>query len=127
MRSKLLELGIYGQDLEDIIVSLIEENVLNEERFARSYARGKFSIKHWGRNKIKQALKMRQVSDYCIRKGMEEINETDYEETLVNILLKRKNKLKETDVYLQKKKLAEYAIRNGYETELIWEKLNSLK
>jgi regulatory protein len=78
VRSKLLDLGIYGDDLEDIIVALIEDNFLNEERYARSYARGKFRIKQWGRLRIRRELKFRKISDYCIRKAMEEIDENDY-------------------------------------------------
>ncbi len=78
VRSKLLDLGIYGDELEEIIAELITDNFLNEERFARSYARGKFNIKKWGRHRIKQELKRRQITDYCLRKAMEEIEETDY-------------------------------------------------
>ena len=72
VRSKLLNMGVYSDWREEIIVQLIEENFLNEERFARSFARGKFRIKQWGRNRIRQELKKRKISDYCVRKAMEE-------------------------------------------------------
>ena len=88
VRSKLLDLGIYGDDLEEIISDLISENFLNEERYARSYARGKFRIKRWGRMRIQQELKQRKISAYCLRKAMEEIEEEEYEQTLRTILEK---------------------------------------
>ena len=77
VRTRLLDMGVYADWLEEIIVQLIEENFLNEERFARSFARGKFRIKQWGRNRIRQELKKRNISAYCIRMAMEEIEEQD--------------------------------------------------
>ena len=71
VRTRLLDMGVYADWLEEIIVQLIEENFLNEERFARSFARGKFRIKQWGRNRIRQELKKRNISAYCIRMAME--------------------------------------------------------
>ena len=89
VRTKLLSLGIYGDDLEEIIVELIGENYLNEERFARSYARGKFRFKCWGRIRITQELKSRRISDYLIRKALEEIDETEYRQALYDLLDKK--------------------------------------
>jgi len=120
VRSKLLDLKIYGDDLEDIIVQLIEENFLNEERFARSYARGKFRIKNWGRTRILQELKRRKISAYCIKKAMEEIEEEDYEQTLLKLLEKKRKQLKEKKPFILKGKLAKYLIGKGYESGLVW-------
>lgn len=119
VRTKLIELGIYGDDLEEIIVSLIGDNFLNEERFAKSYARGKFRIKHWGRNRIRRELKLRKISDYCIRKAMEEIREDDYLDVLKLVMRKKNNLMKEADPYKRKNKLFQYAISRGFETEVI--------
>ena len=94
VRQKLLELSVYGDTLEEIIAELIADNYLNEERFARSYARGKFRTKAWGRNRIKQELKMRRVSEYCIRKGLEEIEEDDYLATLEKVIHKKLEELR---------------------------------
>lgn len=124
VRNKLLDLGIYGDDLEDIIVELISENFLNEERFARSYARGKFRIKRWGRVRIRQELKKRRISAYCIKKGMEELEEEDYEGTLRQLIEKRQEREKETNAYKKKVKIAQYFIRKGYESFLVWGILN---
>ncbi len=123
VRSKLLELGIYGDDLEDIIASLINENFLNEERYARSFARGKFRMKQWGRSRIRSELKMREISDYCIRKALEEIEESEYLDTLRSILKKRAGQINATEGFSQKHKLAQYALSRGFEAELVWEVL----
>jgi regulatory protein len=124
VRTKLIELGCYGQDLEDVMASLIEEKFLDEERFARSFARGKFRMKQWGRNRILQELKQRQISDYCIRKAMEEINEQDYLKTLKEVLEKRAGQIAEVDDFARKGKLAQYAMSRGFEGEIVWQVLS---
>lgn len=120
VRSKLIELGIYGDALEEIMAELIREDFLNEERFARSFARGKFNLKQWGRLRIRRELKMRDVSDYCIRKAMEEIDETEYLRTIKGLLAKKANVMTETDAFKKNQKLVQYAMRRGFEPELIW-------
>ena len=82
VRTKLLSLKVYGDGLEEIINQLISEDFLNEERFAKAYAGGKFRMKKWGRGKIIQGLKARKISDYCIKQGMSEIPEEDYQKFL---------------------------------------------
>ena len=124
VRSKLLDLGIYGDDLEEVISELIQENFLNEERFARSFARGKFRIKKFGRNRIKQELKMRAVSAYCIRKAMTEIEEDEYLKTLSEVIDKKFNSIREENDFTRKGKVAKYAISRGFESKLVWELLN---
>ena len=126
VRSKLLNMGVYNDWREEIIVQLIEENFLNEERFARAFARGKFRIKQWGRNRIRQELKKRKISDYCVRKAMEEIEEEDYRHTLEAALMKKNISLKEEDPYQRKSKLARYAISRGFESELAWQLINEM-
>lgn len=126
VRSKLLNMGVYSDWREEIIVQLIEENFLNEERFARSFARGKFRIKQWGRNRIRQELKKRKISDYCVRKAMEEIEEADYRSTLETALVKKNISLDEEDAYQRKAKLARYAVSRGFESELAWQLINDM-
>ena len=126
VRSKLLNMGVYSDWREEIIVQLIEENFLNEERFARSFARGKFRIKQWGRNRIRQELKKRKISDYCVRKAMEEIEEADYRSTLETALVKKNISLHEEDAYQRKAKLARYAVSRGFESELAWQLINDM-
>ncbi|NUO00752.1 MAG: RecX family transcriptional regulator [Saprospiraceae bacterium] len=125
VRSKLLELGVYGDDLGEIMVLLIEEDFLNEERFARSYARGKFRIKQWGRVRIRQELKRRQLSEYCIKAAFSEIDETEYWDTLCKLLAKQQNLLKGGDERTRRDKLFRHALQKGYEAELILEALEA--
>ncbi len=127
VRSKLLDLGIYGDDLEEVMVDLIQENFLNEERYARSFARGKFRMKRWGRIRIQRELKMRDISDYCLRKAMTEIEEGEYQKVLSEILKKKEKQLKEKNEFARKNKLAQYAIGRGFESNLVWEAINENK
>ena len=126
VRAKLLSLKIYGDDLEEIMTELISDNFLNEERFARSFARGKFRIKKWGKIKIEQALKQRTISSYCIQQAMQEIDEEGYVEGLKALIEKKKNTEKEENKFKLKNKLAQYAIRRGFETQLVWQILNEI-
>ena len=127
VRTKLITLGIYGDDLEEIIVELIADNFLNEERFARSYARGKFRMRRWGRVRILNELKFRKITDYCIRKAMTEIEEEDYLETLIEVLEKKKLQVKEKDTFKANNKIAKYAISRGFETGLVWDTVKNLE
>lgn len=121
VRTRLLEYQVYGDDLEQIIAELIEERFLDEERFAKSYARGKFRIKKWGKLKIQRELKSKRISEYCIKKGMAEIDLEDYYTTLKELVQKKDGTLRETDYYKRRQKLTEYAMRRGFEYDLISE------
>lgn len=128
VRSKLIELNVYGDDLEQTLGVLIEENYLNEERFARALARGKFSLKKWGRVKIKQALKQHRISDYCIRKGLEEIEEERYQKTFNALAEQKWEALRgEKNRFVKMHKLQQFLLYKGYESEYIHEFLNQEK
>ncbi len=120
VRTKLLSLKIYGNDLEEVINTLIEENFLNEERFARSFAGGKFRVKKWGKQKILRELKLRKISDYCIRKAMEEIPDDDYDKTLRSLIAASMKKYA-GDPFVQRSKTANYCIARGFEHDRVWE------
>lgn len=124
VRNKLFELGARGLDLDNIIVRLIEENFLNEERFAIAYAGGKFRQKQWGRIKITLELKARKISEYCIKKALKEIDEDDYIQTLDNIIYKKIGTLKIKNTIAKKMKLATYGMSRGYEQDLVWIAVN---
>ena len=125
VRSKLLDLGVYGDTLEQIMAELITDNFLNEERFARSYARGKFNIKRWGRIRITQELKKRKITDYCIRKAMEEIEEGDYQKTLHQLIEKKASQMEDPFSFQNKAKIAAFLIRRGFESKLVWEAIKT--
>lgn len=126
VRNKLLKLEIYGDDLEEIIAELITEGFLNEERYARSYTRGKFRINQWGRTKIVQGLKAKGIPDSLIRLSMEEIDEKQYLETLTGLLQKKMHSLGERNSALQRKKLFSFALGRGFEYELVREVIESM-
>ncbi len=128
VRTKLLKLEVYGDKLEEIMSALIQEDFLNEERYAISYARGKYRINQWGKYKIKMNLKSKRVSDYCIKKGLDNIDQEEYFENLVQLLQKQKRiySNKALNDYQLKSKLFKFAAGKGYETEIIKQSLEEL-
>lgn len=122
VRNKLYELGCSRDEVEENIVELIQEDLLNEERYARALARGKFRMKQWGKNKIIQQLKFQQVSDYCIQKALTEIDEEDYWNTARSLVEKKKAELRtEKNHYIKKQKVYRYLYQKGFESNLIYE------
>jgi regulatory protein len=124
-RTKLYELGLWPEAVENIIVKLIEDNFLNEERFATTFARGKFTIKKWGRIKIKQELKQKRVGDYCLKKAMQQIDETEYIITLTKLIDSKRKLIKEKSPIKLKFKLMNYVLSKGYEKDLVFDILNN--
>jgi regulatory protein len=116
VRTKLIGMHVYGDDLEEIISQLIADGFLNEERFARSFARGKFRISRWGRNKIIFGLRNQRVADYSIEKGLQEIDEEEYLSVLHDLIRKH---LKGATSFEAKQKTIAAMRQKGYETELI--------
>lgn len=127
MRDKLYEWGLFSNEVENIIVLLIGDNFLNEERFAKAFAGGKFRIKKWGKVKIKIELKKRKISDYCIRKGLAEIDEQEYDTALRELIQKKLRENKKGQQYQRNYKAAQYALSRGFESDLIWEILKDLE
>ncbi len=119
VRFKLIEHGIYGDLLEELIADLISNDFLNEERFAKTYARGKFRMKNWGRNKIMHELKLRKVSNYCINEALKEIDENDYIQILEKIIEKKITSATFKNQFDRLKKLTDFALSKGYEYEII--------
>lgn len=126
MRDKLYEWGLHSNDVENIIANLITDNFLNEERFAKSFAGGKFRIKKWGRVKIKIELKKRKISDYCIRQGMQEIDDKMYLRVLEDLIAKKLQGLKGKQ-QVKNYKAAQHAISRGFESDMVWDVINRLK
>jgi len=113
VKEKLYSLGVWKRDHDEIIATLIEENYLNEERFAIAYAGGKYRIKSWGRVKIKYELKQKQVSEYCIKKALKQIDETDYVATLRKLASEKYQSLKGEQYLIRKKKTMDYLMGRG--------------
>ncbi|RYE24368.1 MAG: RecX family transcriptional regulator [Sphingobacteriales bacterium] len=120
VRNKLYELGCYREEVEELLSKVIEQGLLNEERYARAIARGKFKMLHWGKVKIVQALKFDQVSDYCIKKALTEIDENEYEATGRRLLEKKWAELRgEKNIFIKKKKAYNYLLQKGYDAKLV--------
>lgn len=119
VKEKLYSLGLHKNEVEEVISTLIEENYLNEERFAVQYAGGKYRMNEWGRVKIRHALQQKQVSEYCIKKGLKEIDEEDYRKTLQKLAKVKWKLLKEKNVLVKKQKLQAYLLQKGFEGVLI--------
>ncbi|GAC1594435.1 MAG: regulatory protein RecX [Ginsengibacter sp.] len=127
VKDKLYSFGLHKIDVEYIISKLIEEDYLNEERFAILYAGSKFRLKHWGKIKIKLALKEKFVSDYCIKKALAGIDIDDYERTLLKLVEEKLRSLKgEKNVFIMKRKLQDYLLQKGYGYEEIKQHINGL-
>lgn len=129
LRTKLYSESLYGSQVEMLIAELISQNYINETRFAQAYVSGKFRIKRWGRVKIRQNLKLKQVSLYCIKEGLKEIDEQEYAKTIIRLIEKKKHDYrKEKNPYLLKNKIAKYVMSKGFEGDLVWNRVNeSLK
>ena len=119
IRNKLYEWGLHQKDVEEIISELIELNFLNEERFALAYSLGKFRIKGWGKNKIRQGLKLKRIPDKLIIKSLKSIEDDDYLMMLKKILQKKLNTISEKDPFKKRYLLTRFAASKGYESDLI--------
>lgn len=119
VKEKLYNLGIRKNEHDGIIASLIEEDYLNEERFAIAFAGGKFRMKQWGRTKIKYELRQKQVSDYSIKKALQQIKENEYSATLKKLAKEKLASLKDEQHFIRKKKTMDYLLQKGFEMELV--------
>ena len=119
MENKLYELKLEKAKHGDVISLLIENNYLNEERFAMQFAGGKFRMKQWGRKKIMYELKSKEVSEYCIKKAMKVIDEADYRLAVEKLVKKKMNSLKGETFAMKKKKTVDFMLGKGFESSLV--------
>jgi len=126
VRQKLSEWGLLENTKNIIMIELINDGFIDEERYARSFCRGKFRIKKWGRRKIEFELKKKNISSVCIKKGMEEIDEKEYLKALENQAEKKNGLIKEKNHFKRQTKLGNYLIKRGFEANLVWEKLKEM-
>ena len=119
---KLYSLKMTSDEIDYIVVQLIEGNFLNETRFACSFARGKHRIKHWGKIRITNELKMRNISSANITLALKEISAEEYFETFENLAERSWNSILETNHLKKRKKFCDYMLRRGFESNLVYEK-----
>ena len=123
VRNKLYSYGLHSSDVEEILIDVISDGFLNEERYAKAFAGGKFRIKKWGKTKIKHELEANGLTKNCIKAGLMEIDEKDYQATLITLLKKKMEQQEGDNAFLKKDKAAKYAIQKGFEPELVWQML----
>jgi regulatory protein len=127
VHTKLYSFGLNKKEVDELTSVLITENYLNEERFAIHYAGGKFRMKHWGKNKIKQSLKFKQVSDYCIKKALKEIDDLEYKKTFQKLAEQKLKTLKsEKNIFVKRRKLQDFLLQKGFENDLVREAVNNI-
>ena len=124
---KMKEWGISDEIIENILTDLILDKFVNEERFSESFCRGKFSTKKWGKVKIENELKIKNISKKCINKGLLQIEKKEYIKVLKDLYLKKRDSLKDTNQFIRKGKIAKHLQQKGFESKLIWELINKDK
>ena len=124
--AKLRNLGMIPSVIDKIISELIKANYLNETRFTQSFVRGKFRIKKWGKNRILQELKVRDISSFNIKLGMKEISDDNYQKTFYELFEKRRREVKQLTKTEQKKKIFSYMSYRGWENSKVYEALRHL-
>lgn len=126
VKNKLYEYGLRSAEVDEILAQLITEGFLNEERYAKAFAGGKFRIMKWGRLKIQRELEMEGLTPRCIARGLSEIDSKDYSKTLSSLIKKKSALTAESDSFKKKNKIARFVIAKGYEPELVWESIKEL-
>jgi len=124
--TKLKSYGVSDALADEILIELIQNEYLDEERFARSFCSGKFKIKRWGRNKIAFELSKLKVPKSCILLAMSEIDNIDYKNVIRHLANKKMASLKDKNSYVRKKKVVDSLLRKGYESELVWSYVHKL-
>ncbi|PQJ79883.1 regulatory protein RecX [Polaribacter porphyrae] len=126
VEQKMREYNLIPEAKEQILLSLLKNNFLNEERFAKSFARGKFRIKNWGKQRIIRELKFKEISTYNIKTALKEIEEKEYLETIYRITENRNAVISESNIYKRKQKLIGFLMRKGFESDLIYKTVNEI-
>ena len=111
---------------KDIINHLIENNYINEKRYALLYSMGKFNSRKWGKIKISNNLKKKGIKEKDINESINEIPETKYLDALSNLIIKKSQEIKDSDIYNKKSKIARYLFQKGYESNLIWNQIETI-
>ena len=111
---------------KEIINHLIENNYINEKRYALLYSMGKFNSRKWGKIKISNHLKKKGIKEKDINESINEIPETKYLDALSNLIIKKSQEIKDSDIYNKKSKIARYLFQKGYESNLVWNQIETI-
>jgi regulatory protein len=124
---KLRAMKLETNEIDEVMVHLIAQNFLNEERFACSFARGKHRIKQWGKIRITLELKARKITNNLITLALKEISPEEYEQTFENLALRNWEAIRETNAVKKRKKFCDYLLRKGFESNLVYEKMKEFE
>ena len=124
--NKLKSYGVSNALIDEILIELIQNKYVDEERFARSFSSGKFKIKRWGRKKIAFELSKLKVPKSCIELAMTEIDDADYMDTITHLTHKKYNLLNDKNTFIRKKKVVDYMLRKGFESDIVWSSVHKL-
>ncbi|MCF8322650.1 MAG: RecX family transcriptional regulator [Flavobacterium sp.] len=125
--SKLIGMKMDSDEIDQIMVHLITENFLNEERFACSFARGKHRIKHWGKIRISNELKFKKIAQTIIKKALQQISPEEYLVTFHTLANRHWDAIRETNTIKKRKKFCDFLLRKGFESTLVYEKSKELE
>ena len=123
---KLREWGLQQSTKDHILEILITNKFIDEERFSTSFCRGKFRIKNWGKHKIVNELRRKQISSICINRGLKEIDEKEYDLVLEKLFYQKERSIKDKNQFIRKTKIANFLIQRGFENNLVWDKIREL-
>lgn len=126
VRQKLKEMRMIPEAIDHIVTALIQHDFLNESRYAKAFVRGKFRIKHWGKRRLILELRKRDISKVNINLALQEITDADYLETFDKLAEKKYQAIQESNKLKMKKKLADYLLYRGWESHLVYDKVNEL-
>ena len=124
VKTKLISWNVQEKIMDKIISKLVDQDYLNEERYAKAFTGGKFRINKWGKNKIINELHKKQIPDIYIQIGINEIDDNEYFNTLKEIISKKDANLKIANQEKRMQKLANYAISRGFDRGIVWKVLN---
>lgn len=125
VQEKMISLDIDLALQKKMITHLMDENFINERRFAESFSRGKFRNNRWGKLKIRRALLAKKIQSKDIEYGLAQIDEAAYEDLLIELMESKMNRLKQRNLLVKRKKVADYLIGKGFEAPLVWDLLKA--
>jgi regulatory protein len=126
VQQKLKDMHMIPEAIDVVIAHLLEHNFLNEERFAKTFVSGKFKIKKWGKRRLALVLKQKDISKYTINLALSTIGEDEYIDTFNALAEKKLRSIRESNILKKKKKLADYLLYRGWESNLVYDKVNEL-
>ncbi len=124
VKKKLFEYGLPSHQVDEVLSHLITEGFLNEERYAKAFAGGKFRIVKWGRLKIQKELESSGVSPRNVARGLMEISTAEYAKTILHLIKRKSSQIVDENPYIRRNRVARFVIGKGFEPELVWEAVN---